>query len=110
GWIDPRALCRWALSHSAITRVNNCEALDLQYREQQWRVVAADGRQLATAPVVVVATAEHSRRFAPLAHLPLKPVRGQISYLPATAASARLRLALCARGYLAPASNGKHCL
>ena len=110
GWIDPRVLCRWALSHANITPINNREAIELQYRENQWQVINANGEPLAAAAVVVVAAAEHSRRLSPLNHLPLKPVRGQISYLPATADSERLRLALCAKGYLAPASDGMHCL
>lgn len=110
GWIDPRALCRWALNHPAISQINHSTALELQQRESLWQVLDAQGHPLATAPVIVVAAAEQSRHFAPFSHLPLKPVRGQISYLSATPYSQQLQLALCASGYLAPAHNGQHCL
>src|SRR5690606_38881068 len=84
---------------TTLTRTNN-----------RWQVRDADDQLIGEACVVVVASAEHTCTFAPLAHLPLKPVRGQITYLAATAASHKLRVPLCGSGYLAPAVNGNHCL
>jgi tRNA 5-methylaminomethyl-2-thiouridine biosynthesis bifunctional protein len=71
---------------------------------------AGDRRQPEIFPVVVLATAADLCRFEAAAHLPLRTLQGQISTLPATAASARLRLPVCGDGYLAPALDGRHSL
>ncbi len=42
--------------------------------------------------------------------LPLKPVRGQVSYIGQTQASENLRCTLGYGGYIAPAEGGVHCL
>ncbi|MEG1832013.1 MAG: FAD-dependent 5-carboxymethylaminomethyl-2-thiouridine(34) oxidoreductase MnmC [Burkholderiaceae bacterium] len=46
-----------------------------------WTAFDATGSALATAPVVVVATAWAAPRLLGLAHAPLRPVRGRISLL-----------------------------
>jgi tRNA 5-methylaminomethyl-2-thiouridine biosynthesis bifunctional protein len=43
-----------------------------------------------------------------LANLPLTPVRGQLTLVPATPASQNLRTIVCGSGYLAPAVAGRH--
>jgi tRNA 5-methylaminomethyl-2-thiouridine biosynthesis bifunctional protein len=63
---------------------------------------------VAEAPVVIIAGAASSLAFAQLRHLPLRMVRGQVTLLPATAASGRLGAVLCGEGYVAPARNGMH--
>ena len=48
-------------------------------------------------------------RFAQLAHLPLNPIRGQVSHAAATPASQALRAVLCGESYISPARLGQHC-
>ncbi len=61
------------------------------------------------AEVVIIAGANDTQNFDQTAHCPLEPVRGQISMLPQSAASARLATVLCSDGYLSPAHRGMHC-
>jgi len=63
---------------------------------------------IAESAVVIVAGASSSTAFEQLAHLPLRTVRGQVTLLPATAASARLTTVLCGESYAAPARSGMH--
>lgn len=108
GWVYPPALCR-ALAETGIERRFSSEALQLQKSGEFWQVLQG-GAMLAEAPVVVVCTANDTARFTQLAHLPLEPVRGQITQIPATAESTRLRAVVCTEGYIGPARDGLHCV
>ena len=106
GWAHPPALCRLLAEHSNIRLLRHSEALELRRVDGQWQ--ALDGeRLLAAAPVAVLAGAADVRRFA---ELPLKRIRGQISRLPQTEASAALNCVVCAEGYVAPPRHGEHTL
>jgi tRNA 5-methylaminomethyl-2-thiouridine biosynthesis bifunctional protein len=81
----------------------------LRRTEHEWEVVDSSGGVLARAPVVILANAHFAAKFSQAAKLPLRPVRGQVSMLPAHA-SRRLRIAVCRDGYITPALDGMHCL
>ena len=109
GWVNPPALCQRLASHPRIRMLTHRHALELQRTGEQWQ--ALQGQQLlATADVVVLAGGAEVNRFPQAAHLPLKRIRGQISYLPATPSSQALRTVICAEGYVAPARLGQHTL
>ena len=106
GWVHPPALCRLLAGHANVRLLTHSEAMELRRVDGCWQ--AWDGeRLLAEAPVAVLAGAAEVRRFA---DLPLKRIRGQISRLPQTAASAALNCVLCAEGYVAPPHRGEHTL
>lgn len=109
GWVHPPALCRQLVSHPNIELLTHHEALELVRQDGQWQV-SADGRLLASAPVVILAAAAEIRRFPQSAALPLKRIRGQISRLPACTSSRALRTVVCAEGYVAPVRNDEHTL
>ncbi|MCQ4323600.1 bifunctional tRNA (5-methylaminomethyl-2-thiouridine)(34)-methyltransferase MnmD/FAD-dependent 5-carboxymethylaminomethyl-2-thiouridine(34) oxidoreductase MnmC [Stutzerimonas stutzeri] len=109
GWAHPPALCRWLLQRPGIELLQHHEALELRRDGDHWQAMAGE-RLLAQAPVVVLAGAADAARFEHSAWLPLKRIRGQISCLPATPASAALRTVLCAKGYVAPPRDGSHTL
>ncbi|WP_448650286.1 bifunctional tRNA (5-methylaminomethyl-2-thiouridine)(34)-methyltransferase MnmD/FAD-dependent 5-carboxymethylaminomethyl-2-thiouridine(34) oxidoreductase MnmC [Pseudomonas fluorescens] len=109
GWVHPPALCHWQAAHPLIEVLTHHDALELHRVDDQWQ--ARDGdRVLASAPVVVLAGAAEIKRFPPSADLPLKRIRGQITRLQQTAASATLATVVCAEGYVAPARLGEHTL
>jgi tRNA 5-methylaminomethyl-2-thiouridine biosynthesis bifunctional protein len=107
GWVHPPALCRALTSASDIALRTGQEATELLHYGDVWEV-RNQGKLLAQAPVVVVACAAHTRRFAQTAHLPLRSIRGQITHLPANARSTVLTTVLCSEGYAAPARQGIH--
>lgn len=109
GWVHPPALCELLASHPNIRLLTHSEALQLQRVDGHWQ--ALDGeRLLASAPIAVLAGAAEVKRFAQAAELPLKRIRGQISRLPQTPASAELTCVVCAEGYVAPPRHGEHTL
>ena len=110
-WMKPESICRANLDRaSARTRcLFQSDADALRRTEQEWEVVDSSGGVLARAPVVILANAHFAGRFSQTAKLPLRPVRGQVSLLPARAGM-RLRIAVCRDGYITPALDGMHCL
>jgi tRNA 5-methylaminomethyl-2-thiouridine biosynthesis bifunctional protein len=96
GWIDPQQLCTALLDHPLISTHFNADIANLQ--------------QLAIANTqpIVIACANHSAQFTETSWLPLRPVRGQITTLPATGTSGALQCVVCDEGYLTPAITGQH--
>ncbi len=109
GWAHPPALCELLASQANIRLQLHQEALELRRDGKTWQAWSGE-RLLASAPVVVLATAAEIQRFPCSAELPLKRIRGQISRLPATAASRALTTVVCAEGYVAPPRLGEHTL
>ena len=109
GWLSPPAVCRALLRHPAITLKAGCGALRLQRQRDLWTAVDGTGTLRAEAPVAIVAAGTACRALLPDVDLPLRPVRGQTTRLPAPPGPP-LRHALSHRGYIAPAVDGWHCI
>lgn len=109
GWVHPPALCQAQLQHPNITLLTHHQVLQLRKVDGLWQAWESE-KFLASAPLVVLATAAEIQRFEPCANLPLKRIRGQITRLPATAQSQSLNTVVCADGYVAPARGGEHTL
>jgi tRNA 5-methylaminomethyl-2-thiouridine biosynthesis bifunctional protein len=109
GWVHPPALCNLLSQQPNIRLQLHQQALELRRDGDSWQ--AWNGEQLlASASVVVLASAAEIKGFAQAAHLPLKRIRGQISRLPATKASRALSTVVCAEGYIAPPRLDEHTL
>ncbi|MDC8830634.1 bifunctional tRNA (5-methylaminomethyl-2-thiouridine)(34)-methyltransferase MnmD/FAD-dependent 5-carboxymethylaminomethyl-2-thiouridine(34) oxidoreductase MnmC [Alteromonas gilva] len=68
------------------------------------------GEQRWQANRVVLASGHECAGIDALAHLPLRPVRGQVEALPAQAPINQLKTVLCHKGYLTPDWQGRHAL
>lgn len=110
GWVHPPALCAALADHPRIdVRLGWTVETLARDTADRWTVTNTAGESLH-ADVVVVASALDTVRLPALSHLPLKPIRGQITMVPATDASARLATVLCGESYVGPARHGRHCL
>ncbi|HKM37589.1 MAG TPA: bifunctional tRNA (5-methylaminomethyl-2-thiouridine)(34)-methyltransferase MnmD/FAD-dependent 5-carboxymethylaminomethyl-2-thiouridine(34) oxidoreductase MnmC, partial [Thiopseudomonas sp.] len=110
GWVNPPALCQVLSQHPLITLKSTEHALTLsQDAKQQWQVQTEKGL-LVEAPVLVLCNAANVAQFNQTQHLPLNPVRGQTTQLPATTASQAINCVVCADGYISPARHGTHTL
>ncbi len=109
-WVNPASVCEANLARAGqrLTRQFAREAVRLQQRPDGWQVCDSDGAPLTEAPVLVLANALDARRFEAAAQLPLRTFRGQVTHLPA--GTLALDFALCRKGYVAPAGDGRHCL
>ncbi|HEX6733338.1 MAG TPA: bifunctional tRNA (5-methylaminomethyl-2-thiouridine)(34)-methyltransferase MnmD/FAD-dependent 5-carboxymethylaminomethyl-2-thiouridine(34) oxidoreductase MnmC [Azonexus sp.] len=107
GWVQPPSVCRAALA--AFPERIDCRFSSPVARLEQaadgWRALAADGTELAAAPVLVMASGVAAPRFAQFAWLPQRSARGQVSHLPASAGPA-LDTVLFQVGYAMPEVDG----
>lgn len=112
GWLDAAGFCRQLLAAPGIRlQVQSPVSRLAQDEDGHWQALAANGQPLASAPVLVLAGGLGMRALPETDGLPLRPVRGQISRLAPSPASAALRTVLCYGGYLSPVlPGGEHCL
>jgi tRNA 5-methylaminomethyl-2-thiouridine biosynthesis bifunctional protein len=110
GWLNPAKVCQQLTAANNITVITNAEVASLNEDNGQWQALSTTGKLHAQAPIVVIATANDALRLPQSHYLPLKPVRGQVSYLEANDTSNQLKTVLCGEGYIAPAHQGQHCL
>lgn len=110
-WWNPPSLCRTALERAGhrLTTHFGAEASALSFDDGKWTVFDAQGRALAKAENVVLASAHDLLRMPQTAHLPLFRFRGQVAHL-AAPASATLKAVVCKEGYVSPAYAGFHCV
>lgn len=107
GSLRPQAWCRFLLEHPGIStiagQVTNIEPGDTaQARLQSGEMLAGDA--------LVLCTAGATMSFDGLGWLPLRIVRGQVTFCRATTASRQWKEAHCHAGYLTPAFNDVHSI
>ena len=107
GWLVPAKLCGALLArHRRHVRCHfNTSVARIQRANSAWSVYVSDGREIATANHLILANAHDANRLL-ADHLPLRPIRGQMSYLPAIALPS-LPTVLCRNGYVTPAFEGR---
>jgi tRNA 5-methylaminomethyl-2-thiouridine biosynthesis bifunctional protein len=104
GWVEPGSLCRALLAGADVRTGVRITAL---HRENAlWHTDTG----LEPADAVILANSVDIRMFSQSAWLPLSPRRGQISVLPASERSSRLRCVVSHDGYIIPAIDGQHVI
>lgn len=113
GWISPpqlvQALCQ-ASQEQAGSRVHIRHALKtLSRSDESWQLGWDDGTQ-SNADIVILATGAGSAGISLLKNIPFRMVRGQVEAVPGQDALQQLNTVLCHKGYLTPATSGRHAL
>jgi tRNA 5-methylaminomethyl-2-thiouridine biosynthesis bifunctional protein len=106
GWVHPPSLCDAALraAGDAVRLHTQREVADLQRTDRGWRAVDVSGETIAEAPVAILANGHLARRFKVSAPLPLRPVRGQITCIPAEPGRS-IKAVVSREGYVTPATS-----
>ncbi len=119
GWLDPagyaQALLDTARAHADVVFLPGQTVEHLQRitsnGKATWQAADAQGKLIAEAPVVVLASAVSTATLLaslPMAaNLPLAPVRGQISSLPLQDGVVAPSLPVAGAGYVLPAHGGR---
>jgi tRNA 5-methylaminomethyl-2-thiouridine biosynthesis bifunctional protein len=110
GWVSPRALCEAQLKQDNIKLLLNSEIDSIQRHEENWQCLNKEGEIIAEAPVLIMATANEALNFSQSSWLPLKTLRGQLTYLPENEKSKQFKEIICGQSYFLPALNGRHVL
>lgn len=115
GWLSPQKLCTSLAAANPLiqTMLSTC-ITRLHYQHGSgseaghWQLFSAGDDPILQADAVVMANAQDAKHLLPCAFLPLKTIRGQISYLPADAITRQLTSVICGEGYIAPAADNQH--
>ncbi|BDT57329.1 tRNA 5-methylaminomethyl-2-thiouridine biosynthesis bifunctional protein MnmC [Massilia varians] len=110
GWARPGSVCE-AMLRSCGERLATrfgAGSISLERDGDEWLARAEDGRVVAQAPTVVLASGAGARSLAQSRALPLAALRGQVSHLDSSKLPA-LPLVLCREAYLTPAAGGIAC-
>jgi tRNA 5-methylaminomethyl-2-thiouridine biosynthesis bifunctional protein len=110
GWLSPPSICAAMLDHPNIQLIEKSEVTCLIHDGSNWQLECDGGKCILSADTVVIANSNDAGQFSQTAPLAIKSIRGQLSYLPATALSQQPNCVICAEGYLAPAMDGQICL
>lgn len=105
GWVSPPAFCRTLLDHPLIDCHYSVNVTGLQRHERLWLLEGTG----FSAENVVICCANEALVFDQLAHLPLKPIRGQTSQARQPADSPALKTVVCGEGYISPPLAGHYC-
>jgi len=106
GWVNPRHFCHQLLKHPNI-RIRTTQVTSMEHQTDQslWRLQTRDNASEHYAQVVL-ATAADTQRLLPDAWLPIKSIRGQLSYLSAETVPSPSTV-LCGNSYMAPIASGQ---
>ena len=110
GWVKPARFCQSLADHPAIQTKTGHRVAALKKEGSEWVLLNKQQEEIIRSEVVVVAGGVRSHQFPELEHLPVKPIRGQLSQVAETASSSRLSVCLCSEGYIAPACDHEHTL
>lgn len=109
GWLNPSELCRRLCDHPNIHVRFNTRVNQLTRSDNLWQLELEHGDPIKS-PVVVLAAANRLKEFSATEQLPLKPIRGQVSYVDASCRSLSLKTVICGDGYFPPAKDDRHCI
>ncbi len=113
GWLPPQLICEQLLKLNNIPLIK-ADIQSLEYSEQQNRWQLYDkSRQLVlegknNSESLIIASAVDCKGFSQTAYLPLNKIRGQITQLPCTVESRKMKMVVCGECYVTPAENGLH--
>lgn len=112
GWVSPAALTADRLHHPNITLLTQYRLVAADRTDTGWqlRCDTPNGSLELTTPQLILTTAWQANELPVTAHLPLKPIAGQVSRIASTDALAPLKTVLCSDRYLVPADQGQHSL
>ena len=107
GWVRPPSLVHALLAKCGgrLDAQFNRDVSALERRDGQWIARDTHGREIASAPVAVLANAADAFTLLPQRHIALRRVRGQATHLPGSR-FAPLRTVLLRGGYLIPPVEG----
>lgn len=106
GWVSPVDLCQRLIQHPNI-RFQQAEVSKLKQTSTGWQVDTNIGSLIATD--IVLATAYDTKSLVPQAHLPIKFIRGQLSYLRSGVIN-DLTTVISGNSFITPAKNGVHSI
>lgn len=119
GWATPATICRAMLQacgdklqrifHSEALRIERAGEHEASNGHGAWRVLDAGGRELASAPTVILANGAGATALDQASELPLYTMRGQVTHLQ-EGSFPSLKMVVCREAYMTPPVGGTICV
>lgn len=123
GWIAPYGFCEELLSHLINTHNVNVKLASLvtevkpndptlpgeDLQSPRWQVYIDGKASSSSYDAVVFCGGHQSTTLGQLQHLPIEPIRGQVSQLNGKVRLAKLKTVLCHKGYVTPSQGEYLC-
>jgi tRNA 5-methylaminomethyl-2-thiouridine biosynthesis bifunctional protein len=107
GWLPPQALCQQLLKEQCIPLASaDIKKIRRCTDSQQWQLIDQSDDAIASADILVLATAYECQQFPQTEFLSVNQLRGQVTHLPQQQAASNLKTVICGKGYIAPITNG----
>jgi len=108
GYLDGRELCNSMVDTSGVSMrfIPGARVAKLERVDACWDVFDAAGKLLAQGNCVILANGHQAQALVPDHQLQLRPVRGQVTAIPAV--SHELRAPVCRDGYVTPIQEEMH--
>jgi tRNA 5-methylaminomethyl-2-thiouridine biosynthesis bifunctional protein len=113
GWINPQKLCTHLLNHPNIHTIYEADILSIRKINNNWQIFTEktiSANLVAEAEAIIIATAKDALSFSQANHLPLKSIRGQVTYLPEATQGPKLNTVVCGEGYVCPPTEKMYCI
>lgn len=112
GWVNAGELVKHRLDHPNIKVLSRHRVVGFEPQDGGWSVCCATpaGERHFQTPHLLLTTAWETSNFTPTAHLPVKPIAGQVSRIASNDSLSALKTVLCSDRYLVPADQGIHSL
>lgn len=107
GWVSPTALCHKLIQHSGAKLITN-KVNAINKEDNHWLINTHDD-DATPYQHIVFACAYQATDLLPDSYLPVKSIRGQVSYLASDENAPELKTVLCGKGYVSPAKDGQFC-
>lgn len=116
GWLSPvevtQQLLKWLADNRTFTAHyhTNVAHLNWDKKEENWTLITNE--KTYQHQCVVIANGHEFKQFPQTSHLPLTPVKGQVSHVPTNEHIQPLKTVLCQDGYFTPVSKQDqlHCV
>jgi tRNA 5-methylaminomethyl-2-thiouridine biosynthesis bifunctional protein len=104
GWVNPQALCRHLIDHPNIKVTTRCQIDSLAWDDGEycWQLLDEHSQILRCSEQVLIANAYNASQFFQTRELPLKKIRGQVSYLSGSDCIDKINTVICGERYIAP--------
>lgn len=107
GWLPPQQLCQKILEEENITLLSaDIDQIERCSKNNQWILKDQQANIVASAEILVIATAYECANFSQTNFLSVNQLRGQVTHITTDSAINNLKTVICGKGYIAPASNG----
>lgn len=109
GWINPKDYIEACRQHTNPSIHFEQHVISIEKDENAWWLITPEDKRFGPYDSVILANGHTVTDFEQSKSLPLRPVRGQVSFMDTIHSLSKLKTVLCSQGYVTPQLHNTHC-